>query len=125
MAMLADNFVKIVSKNQVLVLRHWMVATPWPPVLRERIKDAWYVFTGRYQAVKFAAIEYEKDATYKKNFPFLTDAEVERSLEEVELAVANKVANVRLDGKGFDGVKRNDLCPCNSGKKYKHCCLEA
>jgi len=21
-------------------------------------------------------------------------------------------------------VKRNDLCPCGSGKKYKHCCLQ-
>ena len=33
-------------------------------------------------------------------------------------------------GKAFEaraiasvGVGRNDLCPCGSGKKYKHCCL--
>ncbi len=23
----------------------------------------------------------------------------------------------------FRGVGRNDLCPCRSGKKYKHCCM--
>ena len=124
MATLADNFVEMAPKNKKLVLRHWMIANPLPPVLRTRIKDAWYVLTGRYQAIKFAAIEYEKDAAYKESFPLLTDAEVERSLEEVELAVAHHVANVRLDGKGFDGVGRNDLCPCNSGKKYKNCCEE-
>ena len=21
------------------------------------------------------------------------------------------------------GTRRNDLCPCGSGRKYKHCCL--
>jgi uncharacterized protein YecA (UPF0149 family) len=24
----------------------------------------------------------------------------------------------------FVGVGRNDKCPCNSGKKFKHCCLK-
>ncbi|MBC2717701.1 MAG: hypothetical protein HF978_20555 [Desulfobacteraceae bacterium] len=23
----------------------------------------------------------------------------------------------------YDKVGRNDPCPCGSGKKYKHCCL--
>ena len=32
----------------------------------------------------------------------------------------------RLDSKGSTVPKagRNDPCPCGSGKKYKHCCLE-
>ncbi len=124
MAMLADDFVRVVATNKSQVLRHWMVANPLPPVLKERIKDAWRVLTGRYQAIKFAAIEYEKDKVYKRNFPLLTDAEVQRSLEKVEMTFANEVAEIRSDGKGFVGVGRNDLCPCNSGKKYKNCCLE-
>jgi uncharacterized protein YecA (UPF0149 family) len=23
----------------------------------------------------------------------------------------------------YSKIGRNDLCPCKSGKKYKHCCL--
>ena len=25
----------------------------------------------------------------------------------------------------YKKVHRNDTCPCGSGKKYKHCCLES
>lgn len=124
MAMLADDFVKMGASTKTKVLRHWMVSNPLPPCFLERVKDALRVLTGRYQAVKFAAIEYEKDKAFRKSFPLLTDAEVQRSLEAVEIVFAHKVAQVRLDGKGFDGVGRNDPCPCNSGKKYKNCCLE-
>jgi SEC-C motif len=24
----------------------------------------------------------------------------------------------------FTGVKRNDDCPCGSGEKFKHCCID-
>lgn len=34
---------------------------------------------------------------------------------------------IKSDGltikKKYPDIGRNDLCPCNSGKKVKHCCL--
>jgi len=42
-----------------------------------------------------------------------------------ENAVINALKNVGNAKKKSQRVKtgRNDLCPCGSGKKYKHCCL--
>ena len=46
-----------------------------------------------------------------------------RSVEDIEseeqlLAKTPKVEPIKSDGR----VKRNDPCPCGSGKKYKKCC---
>lgn len=46
-----------------------------------------------------------------------------RSIEDLEdeedmIAKTEKVEPIKADGK----VKRNDPCPCGSGKKYKKCC---
>jgi hypothetical protein len=33
----------------------------------------------------------------------------------------------RLQGRPrahFDNVGRNDTCPCGSGRKFKHCCID-
>jgi hypothetical protein len=27
-------------------------------------------------------------------------------------------------GVDYDGVRRNDDCPCGSGRKFKHCCID-
>ncbi len=44
------------------------------------------------------------------------------------LRICRKCLNKRLSGgitirTSADGPKRNDLCPCGSGEKYKRCCL--
>lgn len=31
---------------------------------------------------------------------------------------------LREEYKKFKGIGRNQTCPCGSGKKYKHCCLD-
>ena len=36
--------------------------------------------------------------------------------------VKQKPPTVTVDGKVLRKVGRNELCPCGSGKKYKHCC---
>jgi len=46
-----------------------------------------------------------------------------RSVEDVEaeeeaIAKAEKVEPIKAESR----VKRNDPCPCGSGKKYKKCC---
>jgi hypothetical protein len=33
----------------------------------------------------------------------------------------------RLQGRprtDFDNIGRNDVCPCGSGRKFKHCCID-
>ena len=27
-------------------------------------------------------------------------------------------------GVAFDGIGRNDMCPCGSGRKFKQCCID-
>ena len=27
-------------------------------------------------------------------------------------------------GTDYSGVRRNDDCPCRSGRKFKHCCID-
>lgn len=27
-------------------------------------------------------------------------------------------------GVNYDGVRRNDECPCGSGRKFKQCCID-
>ena len=56
---------------------------------------------------------------------YLMKAEIRHNLERKE--VVNKtMTNDSKDTKKLQAkstkVKRNDLCPCNSGKKYKQCC---
>lgn len=73
-----------------------------------------------------------KDAvTFKEYKQYITDlvAKPLSSLtkEEVELCFMLKL--LRMKTKPFikDEVlklSRNDKCPCQSGKKFKHCCLE-
>ena len=41
-------------------------------------------------------------------------------VEESGRLVHAPLAPVRVEKK----VRRNDPCPCGSGKKYKHCCLK-
>jgi len=48
----------------------------------------------------------------------LVDGAPKVVLEKVDKAAAEKAKPVRVGPK----VGRNDPCPCNSGKKYKHCC---
>ncbi len=41
--------------------------------------------------------------------------------------MTENIVTARLKGSGVDIIKkkigRNDSCPCNSGKKFKKCCM--
>ncbi|MGO2199950.1 SEC-C metal-binding domain-containing protein [Lactococcus laudensis] len=44
------------------------------------------------------------------------------SLENLtDVASSETSANAETSGLDFSNVKRNDPCPCGSGKKYKNC----
>ena len=40
---------------------------------------------------------------------------------EIEQTVADASGMPAVHPSAFEGVSRNDPCPCGSGKKYKHC----
>ncbi len=49
MAMFIDDYMKLRTN----IGGKWVIAKPLSPFLWWRIKDAWKVITGEYQAVKF------------------------------------------------------------------------
>ena len=60
----------------------------------------------------------------------LTNGGIETSVCDMEmiqkLAEKTKLDALRKDVKEVrlvKDIKRNDPCPCGSGKKFKHCCL--
>lgn len=57
---------------------------------------------------------------------------VETSADMLENIVGDKttpqvysVQKPRQQKREFKKIGRNDPCPCHSGKKYKHCCLNS
>jgi len=47
-------------------------------------------------------------------------------VEKVYESGSSKISSIvgkRMPVKAKNPVYRNDLCPCNSGKKYKKCCM--
>ena len=59
---------------------------------------------------------------------FLLKAEIRKNIERKEVKQEKMITNdVKEDGPKKQAkskkVKRNELCPCGSGKKYKNCCM--
>lgn len=52
------------------------------------------------------------------------DAEKRKKRGEERVKKVEEKEKVRQDLFKYKGIQRNDLCACNSGKKYKKCCLE-
>jgi len=44
------------------------------------------------------------------------------STEAEQKVAGNSNPSIKSKSKSTKKPKRNDLCPCGSGKKYKHCC---
>lgn len=60
-----------------------------------------------------------------KNPPSLTDlvGQVDLMISEVAMAADEAMlGNKSQSVNPFKGIGRNDLCPCESGKKFKQCC---
>jgi preprotein translocase subunit SecA len=57
---------------------------------------------------------------------YLLKAEIKQNLETKEVAKTSTNEDqskvMKRQPKKVNKVGRNDLCPCGSGKKYKHCC---
>jgi len=59
----------------------------------------------------------------RQNQAFLDQVKrLEIGLEDIE-AIAQRIVTEHEQGpKVYEGISRNEPCPCGSGKKYKKCC---
>lgn len=103
--------------------------------LTEYKQDSYKLFTDLVSRIKIEAVKVLQLVQFDFESPEEEEAAVEHIREELE----NDVANTTLNQSFEEGViaedssklspitgtkkpKRNDPCPCGSGKKYKNCC---
>ncbi|GIT98179.1 preprotein translocase subunit SecA [Sulfurovum sp. TSL1] len=103
--------------------------------LTEYKQDSYKLFTDLVSRIKIEAVKVLQLVQFDFESPEEEEAAVEQIREELE----NDVANTTLNQSFEEGViaedssklspitgtkkpKRNDPCPCGSGKKYKNCC---
>jgi preprotein translocase subunit SecA len=103
--------------------------------LTEYKQDSYKLFTDLIQRIKFEAVK----VLQLVQFDFTSPEEEEAAIEQIREELENDVADAQLNQSFEEGViaedsaalkpitgtkkpKRNDPCPCGSGKKYKNCC---
>jgi len=103
--------------------------------LTEYKQDSYKLFTNLVQRIKYEAVK----TLHLVQFDFTTPEEEEAAIEQIREELESEVADTVLNQSYEEGVvtksssrrqpitatkkpKRNDPCPCGSGKKYKNCC---
>ncbi len=65
--------------------------------------------------------------TYKRLQPYFYDGQFYEQYPEEKILAMGSVIHKGLESKPYTRstkkIGRNDPCPCGSGKKYKHCCM--
>ncbi len=103
--------------------------------LTEYKQDSFKLFTDLIQRIKYEAVKVLQLVQFDFESPEEEEAAIEQIREELEKDVANAQLNQSF-GEGIisedsanlkpiTGTKkprRNEPCPCGSGKKYKSCC---
>jgi len=103
--------------------------------LTEYKQDSYKLFTDLVQRIKLEAVKVLHLVQFDFSSPEEEEAAVEQIREELESEVADATLNQSLEEgtitedseklqpiTGTKKPKRNDPCPCGSGKKYKNCC---
>ncbi|WP_373031318.1 preprotein translocase subunit SecA [Sulfurovum sp.] len=97
--------------------------------LTEYKQDSYKLFTDLVSRIKLEAVKVLQLVQFDFTSPEEEEAAIENIREELESDVAN--AKLSTDEEeapknkpvtGTKKPKRNDPCPCGSGKKYKSCC---
>jgi len=122
-----DEFEKVISLN--VIDHYWTEQINTMSHLREGIYLRGYAQEDPLRAYTMEGFDLfdnmmqriDKDITI-----LLVKSEIRQNIERKEVA-KNKITNESDDSKKkspkkSDKVKRNDACPCGSGKKYKMCC---
>ena len=102
--------------------------------LTEYKQDSYRLFQDLIQRIKFEAIKI----LHLVQFDFGTPEEEQQAVEEIKNELESSIEDTTLNQsyeegeitdsevtkpiKGTKKPKRNDPCPCGSGKKYKNCC---
>ncbi|MBT8348230.1 MAG: preprotein translocase subunit SecA [Sulfurovum sp.] len=103
--------------------------------LTEYKQDSYKLFTDLVVRIKLEAVKVLQLVQFDFESPEEEEAAVEQIREELESDVANTTLNQSYEEgviaedssklspiTGTKKPKRNDPCPCGSGKKYKNCC---
>jgi len=102
--------------------------------LTEYKQDSYKLFTDLVIRIKLEAVKVLQLVQFDFSSPEEEEAAVEQIREELESDVADTTLNqsyeegVITDDTGLKPIsgtkkpKRNEACPCGSGKKYKNCC---
>ncbi len=124
---LVNDFEKAVSLR--VIDTHWMDHINTMAHLREGIGFRGYAQENPLRAYTLEGFELFDNLleTIDKNITmFLLKAEIRQNTERKEVAKGQAVTDSTKEKKStpkkVKKVGRNDLCPCGSGKKYKHCC---
>ncbi|MDQ7047386.1 MAG: preprotein translocase subunit SecA [Sulfurovum sp.] len=97
--------------------------------LTEYKQDSYKLFMDLVQRIKFEAVKVLQLVQFNFDSPEEEEAAIENIREELESDVADATLStdeaVKKKNTPFTAEKkpkRNDPCPCGSGKKYKNCC---
>jgi len=103
--------------------------------LTEYKQDSYKLFTDLVSRIKIEAVKVLQLVQFDFESPEEEEAAVEHIREELESDIANTTLNqsyeeglIAEDSSKLNPItgtkkpKRNDPCPCGSGKKYKNCC---
>lgn len=101
----------IAWRNHLVVLEH----------LRRGINLRAYAQKNPLNEYKFEAFNIFQDMIHKVKINILTTVfGFELNLENI--ASPRKTETIQQQNNKNDHISRNALCPCGSGKRYKHCC---
>ncbi|CAA6811762.1 MAG: Protein export cytoplasm protein SecA ATPase RNA helicase (TC 3.A.5.1.1) [uncultured Sulfurovum sp.] len=94
--------------------------------LTEYKKDSFNLFMGLVERIKYEAIKVLQVVQFNFQDPAEEQAKLDAMRDELEADLANAKTNEVVEAETettFDKKpKRNEPCPCGSGKKYKQCC---
>ncbi len=98
--------------------------------LTEYKQESYRLFTDLIRRIKHEAVKTLHLVQLDFNTPEEEQESLEQMRQEMESAAAETIRNDQIEEapakreplRAEKKPKRNDPCPCGSGKKYKHCC---
>ncbi len=93
--------------------------------LTEYKKESYNLFMALIERIKFEAIKVLQLVQFNFEDPAEEEAKLEAMRDELEADLERAKTNEELVEAEVEigkKPKRNEPCPCGSGKKYKHCC---
>ncbi|CAA6804081.1 MAG: Protein export cytoplasm protein SecA ATPase RNA helicase (TC 3.A.5.1.1) [uncultured Sulfurovum sp.] len=97
--------------------------------LTEYKQDSYRLFTDLVQRIKYEAVKVLQVVQFNFESPEEEEAAIENIRDDLEIDTSDaklstdaQEEQVKKPITGTKKPKRNEACPCGSGKKYKNCC---